>query len=121
FTFALSMCSHLSLLPYLLAAAFLLKLVMTRETYSVGDKEISKDMVVALLGVVYGLFLVVAAGWHFLVLSFLVYAPGTLLYLKTRREQSKQLFTPAEWFAFAVVVAGAIYAVIGLITGTISI
>jgi arginine:ornithine antiporter / lysine permease len=121
FTFALSMCSHLSLLPYLLAAAFLLKLVMTRETYSVGDKEISKDMVVAVLGVVYGLFLVVAAGWHFLVLSFLVYAPGTLLYFKTRREQSKQLFTPAEWFAFAVVVAGAIYALIGLFTGTISI
>ena len=33
FTFALSLCSHLSLLPYLLSAAFLLKLVLTRETY----------------------------------------------------------------------------------------
>ena len=29
FTFALSLCSHLSLLPYLLSAAYLLKLVMS--------------------------------------------------------------------------------------------
>ncbi len=121
FTFALSLCSHLSLLPYLLSAAFLLKLVMTRETYSIGDKDISKDTIVAVLGVIYGLFLIYAGGMKFLVLSFLIYAPGTLLYLKTRREQSKQLFTSAEWFAFAVVVAGAIYALIGLITGYITI
>jgi arginine:ornithine antiporter/lysine permease len=121
FTFSLSMASHLSLFPYLLSAAFLLKLVSTRETYTVGDKEFSRDMVVSLLGVIYGLFLVFAAGWHFLMLSFLVYAPATVLYLKTRREQSKQLFTKAEWFVFATLVAGAIYALIGLLTGTITI
>lgn len=121
FTFSLSMASHLSLFPYLLAAAFLLKLVSTRETYTVGDREFSKDMVVSVLGVVYALFLVFAAGWHFLMLSFLVYAPSTLLYLKTRREQSKQVFTKAEWFVFATLVAGAIYALIGLFTGTITI
>jgi len=121
FTFALSLCSHLSLLPYLLAAAFLLKLVSTRETYSVGDRDIGKDTVIAVLGVVYGIFLVYAGGMKFLVLSFLIYAPGTLLYLKTRREQSLQVFKPAEWFAFAVVLAGAIYALFGLITGYITI
>jgi arginine:ornithine antiporter/lysine permease len=121
FTFALSLCSHLSLLPYLLAAAFLLKLVVTRETYSVGDRELGKDMVVAVLGVIYGIFLVYAGGMKFLVLSFLIYAPGTLLYLKTRREQSLQVFKPAEWFAFAVVLAGALYALFGLITGYITI
>ena len=36
-------------------------------------------------------------------------------------EQGKQLFAPAEWFAFAVVVAGALYALSGLITGYITI
>ncbi len=121
FTVALSLCSHLSLLPYLLSAAFLLKLVSTRQTYPAGDADHTKDMVIAFLAVAYSVFLVYAGGLKFLVLSFLIYAPGTLLYLKTRREQSKQLFTPAEWFAFAVVLAGALYALFGLITGYITI
>ena len=54
-------------------------------------------------------------------LSFLIYAPGTLLYLKTRTEQGKQVFTKAEWIVFAVFVVGAVYALFGLITGYISI
>lgn len=121
FTFALSLCSHLSLLPYLLSAAFLLKLVLSGETYAAGDPDQRKDRLVAFLATVYSVFLVFAGGLTFLVLSFLIYAPGTLLYFKTRREQGKQLFAPAEWFAFAVVLAGALYALSGLISGYITI
>jgi len=121
FTFALSLCSHLSLLPYLLSAAFLLKLVMTRETYPPNDADYTKDLIVGVLATVYSVFLVVAGGMKFLVLSFLIYAPGTLLYLKTRREQSKQVFTAAEWIVFAVFVVGALYALFGLITGYLTI
>jgi len=121
FTFALSLCSHLSLLPYLLSAAFLLQLVVNRETYATSDRDHGKDRIVAILATVYSVFLVYAGGLKFLVLSFLIYAPGTLLYLQTRREQNKQLFAPAEWIALAVVVAGAVYALRGLITGSITI
>ncbi len=121
FTLMLSLCSHLSLLPYLLSAAFLLKLVLARQTYPAGDPDHGKDMIIATLAVVYSVFLVYAGGLKFLVLSFLIYAPGTLLYLKTRREQSKQVFTGAEWFAFGVVMVGASYALYGLVTGYISI
>ncbi len=121
FTFALSLCSHLSLLPYLLSAAYLLKLVLSWETYKPTDAERNKDLMVAIFAVIYSVFLVFAGGTKFLVLSFLIYAPGTLLYLKTRTEQGKQVFTKSEWIVFAVFVAGAIYALVGLITGYISI
>ena len=121
FTFALSLCSHLSLLPYLLSAGYLLKLVLTRETYAPTDAEFKKDMIVAVLATVYSVFLVYAGGMKFLVLSFLIYAPGTLLYLKTRNEQKKQVFTMGEWVIFGVFVAGALYALVGLITGYIRI
>ncbi len=121
FTFALSLCSHLSLLPYLLAAAYMLKLVMARETYPPDDREYNKDMIIAFLGVVYGVFLVYAGGMKFLVLSFLVYAPGTLLYLKSRREQNKQAFAGTDWIVLGVFIVGAIYALVGLITGYITI
>lgn len=121
FTFALSLCSHLSLLPYLLSAAFALKLVMQRETYDKDPGDAGKDTVIALLAVVYTIFLVFAAGMKFLVLGFLIYAPGTLLYRMTRREQGKPLFTTAEMVVFAISVAGAAYALWGLVTGYISI
>ena len=121
FTFALSLCSHLSLLPYLLSAGFLLKLITTRETYPPTDTEFGADRIIAILATVYSVFLVYAGGMKFLVLSFLIYAPGTLLYLKTRREQGKQLFTTAEWVLFGVFVVGALYALNGLVTGYITI
>lgn len=121
FTFALSLCSHLSLLPYLLSAGYLLKLVLTRETYAPSDAQFRKDMLVAIFATIYSIFLVYAGGMKFLVLSFLIYAPGTLLYLKTRREQGGQVFTAAEWIVFAVFVIGAVYALYGLITGNLTI
>src|SRR6185295_8082384 len=43
FTFALSLCSHLSLLPYFLTAAFALKLVLNRETYEKDPGDVGKD------------------------------------------------------------------------------
>ena len=121
FTFALSLCSHLSLLPYLLSAAYLLKLVLSWETYQPSDAERNKDLMVAIFAVISSVFLVFAGGTKFLVLSFLIYAPGTLLYLKTRTDHGKHVFTKAEWIVLAVFVVGAVYALMGLITGTISI
>jgi len=121
FTFALSLCSHLSLLPYFLSAAFAWKLVRSRETYASTPGEVGKDTLVAGLALVYTVFLVVAAGLKFLLLGFIVYAPGTLLYYRTRREQNERLFSPAEWVLFAVAVVGALVGVHGLVTGYITI
>ncbi len=121
FTFALSLCSHLSLFPYFFAAAFALKLTLKRETYESNNQGLGKDKLIALLAVIYTIFLLFAGGTKFLVLGFIIYAPGTLLYYITRREQGKQLFTPAEWLVFGVAVVGAVYAVYGLVTGSISI
>ena len=121
FSFALSLTSHLSLIPFLLSAAYALKLVTTKETYLQDPGSLNKDLVIAVLAVIYTLFLVFAGGLKFLVLGFLVYAPGTVLYYMTRREQGKKLFTPMEWLVFAVAVIGAIAALHGLITGWITI
>ena len=121
FTFALSLCSHLSLVPYFLSAAYLLKLVLTKETYEKTPGELTGDMIIAALATIYTIFLVFAAGLGFLLLGFLVYAPGTILYYMTRREQKKQLFTPAETVLFVVAVVGAIAAVVGLVQGYITI
>ena len=74
--FMLDLTAALSLIPYLFAAAYALKLTATRETYGDG-KSLVGDMVDRRgLATVYTLFLIYAAGVDKLLLSCILYAPG---------------------------------------------
>ena len=53
--------------------------------------------------------------------SFIIYAPATVLFVMARREQGRQLFSPAELVILAVSVAGAVAGIIALATGWITI
>ncbi len=59
--FMLDLTAALSLIPYLLAAAYAVKLTVTRETYDDGKSRVP-DMIVAGVATAYTLFLVSAAG-----------------------------------------------------------
>ena len=65
--------------------------------------------------------LLYAAGMKFLLLSAILYGPGTVLYAWAKREQNKQLFTAVEWVIFAVTLIGAAVGIHGLATGYITI
>ncbi|MFI5509236.1 basic amino acid/polyamine antiporter [Mycobacterium sp. NPDC051804] len=118
--FMLDLTAALSLIPYLLAAAYALKLTATRETYT-DRKSLVPDMVVAGLATVYTLFLVYAAGVDKLLLSCILYAPAAALYFKARRERGLRVFRPAEAVLFGVILLGAVAAVVSLATGAIEI
>ena len=70
---------------------------------------------------IYTAFLIYAAGMKFLMLSAILYGPGTALYFWTRLEQGKKMFTPIEWVIFIVAVIGAVIGIHGLVTGYITI
>jgi arginine:ornithine antiporter/lysine permease len=117
---ALDLTAALALLPFLLAAGYAVKLAVTREAYedSVGRR---RDLVVGGLATVYTAFLLYAAGLKFLLLSFLLLAPGTILFVMARREQGKRLFSPGELVIFAVSIVGAIAGIVALATEAIEI
>jgi arginine:ornithine antiporter / lysine permease len=121
FGFMLSLASALSLVPYFLAAAYALKLAFSDDEPDTSASGRGKERVVAVLATAYTLFLLVAAGPKFLLLSCIIYAPGTALHVMTRREQRKQVFRPFELALFFVLVVGAVAGVAGLATGWISI
>ncbi|MGH7461134.1 MAG: basic amino acid/polyamine antiporter, partial [Longimicrobiales bacterium] len=122
FTFTLKLCSALSLVPYLLAAGYALKLGIRRETYDVVHPERrGREMLIAGLATFYTTFLIFAAGLKFLLLGFIIYAPGTFLFIKARREQGLRVFKPAERVLFIVAILGAIVGVAGLAAGWITI
>jgi arginine:ornithine antiporter/lysine permease len=121
FNLALDMTSAKTLIPYVLVAGYALKLALTRETYGPDSKDRNKDLIWAGLATLYTIFMLVAGGLKFVLLSFIIFAPGTLLFIFARREQGRTIFTSAELALFVVVLLGAAYGVYALATGTISI
>ncbi len=122
--FMLKLDTSLTLIPYLLAAAYALKLTMTGETYASDDEDLRerrKQRLVALLAVVYSLFLLYSAGPKYLLVGCVIYAPGTLLYLLARRERGERAFTPVEGVVCALLIVAAVSGVALVATGTLVI
>jgi arginine:ornithine antiporter/lysine permease len=95
FTLVLKMTGSMVLIPYLLVAAYGVQLAWRGKTYAGGAK--------------------------FLLLSALIYAPGTLLFVVARRERNKAVFTLGERFVFGVAAMAAVVAFHSLLSGAISV
>jgi arginine:ornithine antiporter/lysine permease len=118
--FMLDLSTSLALTPYLLAAAYALKLGLTGEAYDGVPRGVRrKETVVAGAATVYTLFLFEAAGLEFLLLSAMILAPASLLYVKARSEHGRRLFSPAEIGLFVLIILAAIAGVVSLWTGRI--
>jgi arginine:ornithine antiporter/lysine permease len=121
FALMLSLTSAMSLIPYLFVAAFGAQLAHRRLTYEARPEERNRDLIIASVAVAYTAFMILAGGLKFVLLSALLYAPGTLLYVWARREQGRATFGRVDWIIVAAVVIGALLGVYGLISGTITI
>jgi arginine:ornithine antiporter/lysine permease len=121
FNFMLNMTSALSLIPFLLAAGYALKLVVTNDSYAEQPEGRSRDLVIAVVATVYTAFLLFAAGPKYMLVSFIIYAPGTILFVMARREQGRQLFNPTEWVILVISIIGAVAGVTALTAGWITI
>lgn len=119
FTLALKMTSSMTLIPYVLVAAYGLKLAWRGETYERDPHSRRGDLIRAAIATLYAIAMIYAGGIKFLLLSAVLYAPGTLLYFIARREQGARIFTGTELAVFACISVAAVAAVIALISGEI--
>ena len=120
--FMLDLSTSLALLPYLLAAAYALKLGLTGETYEgISSRVRRRETIVAGAATAYTIFLFDAAGMKFVLLMTVLLAPATLLYVKARSEHGRRLFTPAEIGLFVLIASGGVIGVVGLLTGRITL
>lgn len=109
------------LIPYLLVAAYGLKLAWSGETYDRDPKGHRGDLVRAAIAVVYTAGLIYAAGPKHLLLSAVIYGPGTILFFMARLEQGRSVFTSAEKVMFAIAALGAATAIYAIATGLITV
>lgn len=121
FTFALDLTSALSLIPFLLAAAFAVQVAARPGRPDVVGRSTRRELVIALVATLYTAFLLYAAGLKFVLVSFILYAPATFLFVKSRREQGRRLFSPGEAVICAVSVIGAAVGIAALSVGWIEL
>lgn len=115
FDFALDMTSALALIPYLFAAGFMLKLAFGRG----GAERRASDLLIGVVATAYVVFLLLGAGLTYVLVSFIVQAPATILFLLARREQGRRMLRPGEAVILALAVLAAIVGAVGLATGWI--
>jgi len=121
FTIALELTSSLTLIPYLLVAGYALKLAWTHETYEADASDRNKELTFAAIATIYAIGMMYAGGAKHMMLSALIYVPGSILYFLARREQHAEIFTPVERTIFSIIVIAAVGAVYALASGRMSI
>ncbi len=126
FDFALELTGSLVLVPYLLAAAYGVRLLRRRTPATTSDDRAAEPagrgpLVVAVLATLYTTWLLYAAGVDHLLVVFVVYAPASVLFVLTRREQGRRWFSARERVVLAVSLVGATVGLTALLTGWIQL
>jgi arginine:ornithine antiporter/lysine permease len=122
FSLMLNLTSAMALIPFLLVAAYGFMLTRRGETYDVQPRDRTRDLIMAALATIYTIFLLYAGGMKFIVLSAVLYAPGTALYVWARREQGLPVFSrTSDWIIFILAAIGAVVGIWWLVTGYITI
>jgi arginine:ornithine antiporter/lysine permease len=121
FTLALKMTSTMTLIPYFFVAAYGLRLAHLGETYRAGERARIVDWIRSALATIYAAGMIYAGGPKFLLLSAILYAPGTLLYLFARRERNEKVFKTVEAVLFAAIAIAACTGIYALAIGAITI
>ncbi|RLM27870.1 arginine-ornithine antiporter [Brenneria alni] len=83
--------TSMALIPYILTAGFAYKLV-SRGAWSPTEPAKRWDRFFTLVAMIYGAWLVYAAGIKYLLIGTILYAPAILFYIKAKKEKHKPYF-----------------------------
>ena len=82
------------MLPYLLSAGYYLKLTIKGESLEGKTSgESIRIWLIAILGTVYGGWLLYASGLTYILITALLYAPGSLIYYWSKKERGEKAFS----------------------------
>jgi len=117
----LYLATSMILVPYFWSAAYAVLVSWRGETYEREPGERRKDLLIALVALLYAAWLLYAGGIQYLLLSALLYAPGALFFAKAKRELDQPVFTTLEKLIFVAVLIGALIAAYGLYDGFLTL
>ena len=123
------------LLPYIFSSLYLILLAVRGKglnhpnagvRFDDSGPEVSRSdnqrhLIVGAVGFVYSMWLIYAADPVYVLFGALAVVPGIIPYVWTRLANKERLFNSFEWVVVAIVIAGAIAAVVGLANGSLQL
>ena len=104
--------------PYLFAAIYALRLAISGKTYKKSaNKTRLKDLVISSIAVIYGIWLLYAAG-KYLLLSSILYFVGGIVFIVNKKLRRKKIFNKYEIILFLVLSVLSIISIIIFILAT---
>ena len=108
---------------YLASCAYLWKICEDNEYPTTAYVSRSMALISAIIGSLYALWLIYAAGLQYLLMAIIFMALGIPVYIWARRQNSKgeKVFTKHELILAAVLVIIALFAVYAMATGIVKV
>ena len=107
--------------PYLFAAAYSLMLSFTGKTYKNIDHKIrTKELIISFIAVLYGIWLLYAAG-KYLLLSSILYLIGSIIFIIHSKLKRQKVFEKHEMILFLIIGILSIISVIIFVTQGITL
>ena len=116
-----SLSTSMIMFPYFLSGLYCLKITFKGETLeglSGGAK--AGTWLIAVIGAVYGAWMLYASGWQAVLSSAVLFGPGILLYAYTQRQKAEKIFPKVvDAAAVVVVVIAFVLSIVFMANGTI--
>ena len=112
--------SSMIMLPYLLSALYYAKITSSGSGLDdLSSAGLVRERVFALIGSLYGLWMIISAGIVQFLITSILYAPGILVYIKGRKEKNLYAFKPYERNIAVILVVLALISAVLLAIGVI--
>ncbi|MEG0133183.1 MAG: basic amino acid/polyamine antiporter [Clostridium sp.] len=110
------------MIPYLLSALYYLVISFKKDGFETEtSKSINLARFIGVIGTIYGCWLIYASGLTGLLITAILYAPGTLVYMKAKKEKGEKCFeSTRDKVILVALVALAILSLVLILNGTIS-
>ncbi len=119
-----ALSTSMIMFPYLLSGLYCLKVTIKGDTLEGVSSGAARAgiWIFAIIGAVYGAWMLYASGWQSVLASAVLFGPGILLYLYTQRQKEIKLFPKTtDAVATAVVLVAFVAAIILMAKGTINL
>lgn len=117
-----SLSANMIMLPYFLSAMYYLKIILKKEG-EIGGFSSSKyflQLIIAIGGTIYGVWMLYASGLSNLLITTILYCPGTLLYIWRNKEKGAKSFeNKVDLVIFLGILALFIISIVLIANGTI--
>ncbi len=123
------------LLPYIFSALYLVLLAVRGKGLThphagelfddsgptISSSDNRRHLAIGIVGFIYSLWLIYAADPVYVLFGALAVIPGLVPYLWTRLANKEKVFNTFEWVVVGVILIGAVFAVVGLVNGSLTL